>query len=422
MEGLNFKFSNPFKSRLRILNSVINFSKDILISFKKPLITLVVFYFLFGINFLVFAQEVLVDFSIKEKSETDIITEDINSDIQTTIDQEVIKNAVKIDTEQIDSVKNNKEIKTDDNNIEYKTSSVLDSIEIPSPKNNPVFHPEVDQTTGALNYNYNIVLPKGVNNLTPSVVLRYNSQNTNNDSEIGYGWNISIPYIQRQNIHGTDKLYSDNNFFSSMDGELTSIDTNNFFPKNDDGSFHKYSFSNNTFILKDKSGNTYIYGATINERQDDVSNSNNNYKWMLSSQTDINGNIITYNYFKDNGQIYLDSISYAGIYEVSFSREANPFPYKSNSTGFLVKTNYRINNILIKTLGINRHSYSINYILGNNGQRSLISSILEIGYDENGVFYKFITNSFFLAKLWRGFFSRYKLDNANSWTSWNSTI
>lgn len=388
MEGLNFKFKNPFQLRLRILISFIKFSKNILIRFKKPLITLVVFYFLFGINFLVSAQEVLSDSVVTEKIQKEIISETINTNVVAdtvdTSNKEVIQNTDIYNIDQKESVKNIEDVKTDENITEGKTNSALDLIEIPSPKNNPVFHPEVDQMTGALNYNYTIQTPKGINNLTPSLVLRYNSQNTNNDSIIGYGWNISIPYIQRRNIHGTDKLYSSNDFLSSTDGELTPVDQNNFAPKTDDGSFHVYSFLNNVFVLKDKLGNTYTYGASINERQDDPSNSNNIYKWMLSSEADVNGNIITYHYFKDNGQIYLDKINYAGIYEISFQREVNPFPNKNNSAGFLIKNNYRINNILIKTFNVTRHSYSINYTLGNNGQRSLISSILEIGYDENG--------------------------------------
>ncbi|MES2416149.1 MAG: RHS repeat-associated core domain-containing protein [Patescibacteria group bacterium] len=385
MGGLNFRFKNSSQSGSDLFILILRPFKNILCNCKKPLTLLVVFYFVFGINFFVFAQETTrVSTTAENISKREKI--EINQNIENT-GEDLISNDVQNVVEQNNLSEVNQDIENNDEEIkneEERTASLLDSIEIPSPQNKSIVHPEVDQTTGALNYGYKIELPKGINNLTPSVVLRYNSQNTSNDSILGYGWNISIPYIQRQNIHGTDKLYVNNDFLSSVDGELTSIDQDHFAPKTDDGSFHMYSFINNIFSMTDKSGTTYTYGATINERQDDATNSNNIYKWMLTSQTDVNGNTITYTYFKDNGQIYIDNINYAGIYDISFTRENNPFPYKNNSTGFLVKTNYRINSILIKTLNVAKHTYFINYSFGNNGQRSLIFSIYEVGYDNLG--------------------------------------
>ena len=39
-------------------------------------------------------------------------------------------------------------------------------------------------------------IPPGRNGLQPDVTLDYNSQRTQ-DSIVGYGWQLSIPYIQR---------------------------------------------------------------------------------------------------------------------------------------------------------------------------------------------------------------------------------
>jgi hypothetical protein len=52
------------------------------------------------------------------------------------------------------------------------------------------------------------------------VTLDYNSQRTK-DSIVGYGWNLSIPYIERLNKTGSQDMYGiAPHFTSSIDGEL----------------------------------------------------------------------------------------------------------------------------------------------------------------------------------------------------------
>ena len=61
---------------------------------------------------------------------------------------------------------------------------------------------EVDQTTGAFTYRYDINLTPGRNGLTPELYLSYNSLNKNEWTNMGHGWDISIPYIKRLNKTG----------------------------------------------------------------------------------------------------------------------------------------------------------------------------------------------------------------------------
>src|SRR3989338_3765966 len=75
----------------------------------------------------------------------------------------------------------------------------------------------VDDISGAFNYSFPIVTPPGRNNLQPDLKLNYNNQQAGNSPNlIGYGWNINIPYIERINKTGTDKLYNENYFHSSL--------------------------------------------------------------------------------------------------------------------------------------------------------------------------------------------------------------
>ncbi|MFH1523267.1 MAG: SpvB/TcaC N-terminal domain-containing protein, partial [Patescibacteria group bacterium] len=78
-------------------------------------------------------------------------------------------------------------------------------------------------TMGALNFNFPIISPPGRSGLQPDLELSYSSNNNDNTSLFGYGWSINIPYIERINRTGVDKLYSENIFYSSLSGELEEI-------------------------------------------------------------------------------------------------------------------------------------------------------------------------------------------------------
>ena len=95
---------------------------------------------------------------------------------------------------------------------------------------NPVFtaqaeQPKVDGSTGAFTQQIPIDIPPGRNGLQPDVSLEYNSQRTQ-DIIVGYGWSLSIPYIQRLNKTGSQDLYTSNAYFtSSVDGDLVGSTT-----------------------------------------------------------------------------------------------------------------------------------------------------------------------------------------------------
>src|SRR5262245_21847215 len=81
--------------------------------------------------------------------------------------------------------------------------------------------PRVDEPTGAFTQRIQLDIPPGRSNVQPDLSLQYNSQNTA-DGIVGYGWSLSIPYIERVNKAGSENLYSTTNpyFTSSIDGEL----------------------------------------------------------------------------------------------------------------------------------------------------------------------------------------------------------
>ena len=84
--------------------------------------------------------------------------------------------------------------------------------------------PRVDGASGAYTQSVPLDLPPGRNGLQPNLSLSYNSQNTDQDDLVGYGWSLNIPYVQRLNKTGSQDMYGANVVFtSSLDGELTNL-------------------------------------------------------------------------------------------------------------------------------------------------------------------------------------------------------
>jgi RHS repeat-associated protein len=210
--------------------------------------------------------------------------------------------------------------------------------------------PTVSTSNGSLNYSYPIVVPPGRNGLTPEIALTYNSTNKSQSSMVGIGWSFNIPYIQRVNKKGIDKLYTDDHFISSLDGELVDQGSGVFTPRTENGSFLEYEYSNDIWTITDKQGTTYKFGATAQARQDNSADTTQIFSWMLETITDTNGNTIDYTYFKDQGQIYPNAISYAdGLFDVAFNRVARTSPNTAYSSAFEVTTDWFINEVEVST-------------------------------------------------------------------------
>ncbi|HEX9503247.1 MAG TPA: toxin TcdB middle/N-terminal domain-containing protein, partial [Patescibacteria group bacterium] len=142
------------------------------------------------------------------------------------------------------------------------------------------------------------------------------------------------------------------------------------------------------WVVYDKKGTKYTFGSAASSRQDNPLDSTKIYKWMLQEVRDTNNNYIAFNYYKDTGQIYPSSVVYTGngtiggIFEIDFLRQSRTDTSSSYKTGFLVKTNYRINeiDILVNLSWVKK--YILSYATGRNGYNSLLQNITESGRDD----------------------------------------
>lgn len=241
---------------------------------------------------------------------------------------------------------------------------------------------------GSLQYEFPLTVPPGRNGLQPSLTLQYSSRPSRESNLFGYGWSISIPYIERRNYMGVNQLYSHDAFYSSLSGELASTSVATVYKaKVETGDYLNYTFSGNTWTVTDAAGMTYKFGHASSTQQYVASSTQQVYKWMLQEVRDTNNNFITYSYTKDSNQLYPDVITYTGngatpgSFDVHFTKELRSDIATSTAEGFDVVTKYRISEIKAEVNDAWVRSYTLGYGTGDNGQRSVLTSIIEAGSD-----------------------------------------
>jgi len=263
-----------------------------------------------------------------------------------------------------------------------------------------------ESSYGAFNFSLPITTPPGRNGLEAQVELSYNSQASDKNNIMGYGWSMNLPSIKRINRTGVDKLYTQEYFSSSLDGELVNANPSSgsygdYEAKIENGSFMSYEYNSSGYWLaQDKNGKTYTFGSTQKTRQDNPSNSTQVYQWMIEEIRDANDNYIKFEYSKDSGQIYPDMITYTGhgsddgIFTVEFDLEARTDTHLSYATGFPVETNSRISDINVSVDGIWIHKYELEYTTGDNGYRSLLNSVTQSVQNQDGTQFQLPANEF----------------------------
>jgi hypothetical protein len=165
-----------------------------------------------------------------------------------------------------------------------------------------------------------------------------------------------------------------------------------YVPRIDTGAddIYFYATTTNTWIMYDKNGNEYLFGASSQSQESATTSQTNSvqtYKWMLEKEIDKNGNYIRYIYSKDHNQIYPQEVIYTGHgssdgpLTVTFATSSRPDAAINFSPGFEVDTYYRISQITAAVNGSTVRQYNLSYGSGNNGDRSLLSSIQENGWN-----------------------------------------
>ena len=174
-------------------------------------------------------------------------------------------------------------------------------------------------------------------------------------------------------------------------GSLVGGPAGDYGPLVENGDFRKYEYVDEEWWrVTDKYGTVYTFGEATTTRQNKDGEATTTYKWMLEEVRDRNDNYISYQYYKNVGQIYPYKITYTGHgssdgpFEIEFARTYDPDIATTTDTGFPVKTYYKLSEIHLKANGSLVRNYALSYTNGYQNINRLLSSVTEAGRDELG--------------------------------------
>lgn len=249
--------------------------------------------------------------------------------------------------------------------------------------------PNVNELTGSFTYSLPIVVPPGRLGMQPLLALSYDSAHNDELSSVGFGWSLGVPVISRLNKIGSDRLFSQPIFSSSISGELVLKNDGSYGAKVENGDFLQYTIDGSRWVVIDKKGTTFIFGSVSSARLSDPADSSRIGVWYLSEIIDVHGNGVRYEYSVVQGFPYLTHVAYTtfvgsgdvGIFGVDMQYETLPVPRTSYTFGFVARHTQRVSRIQTTVNGSWVRRYDLSYSAGVGG-RSLLSNVVESGHDE----------------------------------------
>jgi RHS repeat-associated protein len=254
-----------------------------------------------------------------------------------------------------------------------------------------------DLFVGAASYSYPLRLLRGRSGMTPKLGLVYRSDA--GSGPYGVGWSLEFGAIERSSILGVN--YDEKDFVfvkGKLRESLVELDNSgDTFVEKIQGTFQHFRQLRDAagatyWVLTDSYGVRYFFGQTSASRQDDPKDGSRVFKWCLDRIEDLNGNFMSAEYTKDDGQIYLSSIEYTGHVKdlepttaVVFERSARKDVNSDFQLGFRVRTNYVVTAIkLSQTQETGKPEQVREYSLSYDDQvastsRSTLVSVTEIG-------------------------------------------
>ncbi|KAF0210168.1 MAG: hypothetical protein FD178_3700 [Ignavibacteria bacterium] len=257
---------------------------------------------------------------------------------------------------------------------------------------------------GAGTYEYPIEVPKGTNNLQPSISISYNSQSMKQrPSFLGAGWSLTQSYIYRD-VNFTPSNATDDKFKLILNGASYDLvyDRNDGFYHTEIETFSRIqNLTNNSntynmyWLVTLKDGTQLRLG--YNPDSELTSNSGYNYalRWSLDNIRDTHGNQISYSYNEnpypqDNGSVYLSQILYNNEQKrrIDFGYESSVRPDRRlfYEQGNKLEESRRLSDIYILFNSTLVRRYNFEYVsLNNESSLSSINKIKYIGADNSSI-------------------------------------
>lgn len=305
-------------------------------------------------------------------------------------------------------------------NVSFDPTSIKDLKAADPSSGVDLVDPPTGNSQGDAKLSYPIDLPKGRQDMAPSLQLGYSS--SAGDGWLGMGWDLSVPSVSIDTRWGVPRYDPANETETYLvgDQQLTPLANRGtpqartaekaFHPRIE-GSFdtivrHGSAPTNYWWEVTDKDGTRSFYGGdpengpvTAAQLADDHGNV---FRWALRESRDLNGNAVHYDYqtVTDAGvaggtvpgrQLYLRTIDYtrsgstAGPYTVTFYRDSEQSGYSRRPDvvidargGFKMVTAELLSKIVVAFQGNTVRSYDLSYTEGAF-HKMLLSSVTQRG-------------------------------------------
>ncbi|WP_321778400.1 RHS repeat-associated core domain-containing protein [Sulfurimonas sp.] len=237
-----------------------------------------------------------------------------------------------------------------------------------------------DVAQGSFTYDVEVITPKGVSGLQPSLRLNYNSSNSGN-SIFGVGFSISgLSSITKCNESLFDeKADSSRNYNYCLDGQkLLLVDTAQEYGS--ENSEYKTEINNHSKIVKTKtSWKVWSKDGLIHEYGNTADSNDGEVFYKISKISDRYDNDIDFIYASGNNHRYIKQIKYSNN-TIDFIYEDRDDKKKLSTRGVTTNIDKRVKKISINTANKEVSSYELNYEYSNNFSR--ITNITECANGE----------------------------------------
>ena len=260
----------------------------------------------------------------------------------------------------------------------------------------------VDPFTGTATTSIPIQVLPGRNGVQPNLQLTYASGNGN--GWVGMGWKLELGSIERNTRFGViyNETAADNGKvyavrMSGVSAELIKLQPTvpadpEYRAKVESGFFRIRTLTTGGWEVTDRKGVKYSFGISANGRVEDTA-TGRVFRWNLERVEDRDGNYMLVTYTKDQGQAYLDQITYTAT-----TKDATPAPhsikfYSTTPAGmtapdtynayFKVTTAKRLLAIEMKANGSVMRTYKLSYTPSVTTGTHLLTQVRQ--FDRNAI-------------------------------------
>jgi RHS repeat-associated protein len=215
---------------------------------------------------------------------------------------------------------------------------------------------EPNLNMGLMTYRVPVAVPKGYAGVTPELSLVYNSGAGN--SEVGLGWSLSVPSIERMTSRGLPRYTVDDTFVADGSDELTSVGGGVYRARFERG-FVRYRWrgrgSEGYWIAEYPDGRRGYFGADSDGNlipEARVAGGAGTFRYQLVEVADVFGHELRYEYRKSGDVALLSRVSYVfendePRYEIVLGYEARQDHISDAKSGVELRLTERLSGIQI---------------------------------------------------------------------------